>query len=123
MLLPPARQHLDTRAAFAYEGGSVPLPREQAEGIESLARRVVDCVPGLQGYFGLDVVCTPTGVQLIEINPRLTTSYIGLRQLARGNLMACLLELMQGQSPNPLAWKDQLCIRFFPDGSHLETTS
>lgn len=35
---------------------------------------------------------------LIEINPRLTTSYVGLRQIAKSNLAAAMVNVAIGRS-------------------------
>ena len=35
---------------------------------------------------------------VIEVNPRLTTSYVGLRKLVRENLAAAMLAAAQGQA-------------------------
>ena len=35
-------------------------------------------VPGLKGYVGIDMVLSDDECYVIEINPRLTTSYLGL---------------------------------------------
>jgi predicted ATP-grasp superfamily ATP-dependent carboligase len=43
-------------------------------------------VPGLSGYIGMDILIADEGCYRIEINPRLTTSYIGLRQVVNINL-------------------------------------
>ena len=37
------------------------------------------------------------GDAVIEINPRLTTSYVGLRALAHGNLAEAMMELAAGR--------------------------
>jgi tyramine---L-glutamate ligase len=47
--------------------------------LTSLAERVATAIPGLRGYFGIDWVRTVAGPLVIEINPRLTTSYAGLK--------------------------------------------
>jgi tyramine---L-glutamate ligase len=47
--------------------------------LASLAERVAAAIPGLRGYFGIDWVQTAAGPRVIEINPRLTTSYAGLK--------------------------------------------
>ena len=44
-----------------------------------LAQSVVDAIPGLDGYFGVDLVMTSDGPSVVDVNPRLTTSYAGLR--------------------------------------------
>jgi len=49
-----------------------------------LALRVARVLPGLRGYVGCDLVATPQGPVVIEVNPRLTSAYVGLsRRLAR----------------------------------------
>ena len=49
-------------------------------------------MPGLSGYVGVDVVLGNDGRDwAIEINPRLTTSYVGLRALAGFNLAEAML--------------------------------
>ncbi len=45
-----------------------------------LARKITDAVPGLRGFVGVDLILTDAGPVVIEINPRLTTSYAGLHE-------------------------------------------
>jgi predicted ATP-grasp superfamily ATP-dependent carboligase len=71
---------------FHYLGGSVPLEHGLKQVALEAARRAASLVPGLKGYVGVDVVLTEDQCQLIEINPRLTTSYVGLRQVININL-------------------------------------
>jgi predicted ATP-grasp superfamily ATP-dependent carboligase len=56
-----------------------------------LARAVAEAVPGLEGYFGVDLVVGASGATVIEINPRLTTSYAGLRRARSINVAARVL--------------------------------
>ena len=75
---------------FAYDGGvaSWPHPR-RAEACE-LAQRAVALVPGLRGYVGVDLVFGEETCWLIEINPRVTTSYVGLRRVVGLNMAAAI---------------------------------
>ena len=75
---------------FAYDGGvaSWPHPR-RAEACE-VAQRAVGLVPGLRGYVGVDLVIGEQTCWLIEINPRPTTSYVGLRRVVGLNLAAAI---------------------------------
>jgi predicted ATP-grasp superfamily ATP-dependent carboligase len=82
---------------FHYRGGRVPLTEPLASRALSLARKAVDCVPGLFGYVGVDLVLGDAGDWVIEINPRLTTSYLGLRQLAKKPLTDALLRIAKGE--------------------------
>jgi tyramine---L-glutamate ligase len=79
-------QLMESSSAFQYLGSLVPLDHPARNHAMQLASAAVRLIPGLSGYVGVDMVLTDDGAQLIEINPRLTTSYIGLRQIARVNL-------------------------------------
>jgi predicted ATP-grasp superfamily ATP-dependent carboligase len=102
----PAWQHLDS--SFRYLGGEAPIPAKLAERVQRLAQRAVECVPGLLGYVGVDVILGDaeegSGDVALEINPRLTTSYVGLRRLAQGNLAEAMLQCVQGKTPR-LTWQ------------------
>ncbi|MFJ5488564.1 ATP-grasp domain-containing protein [Hansschlegelia beijingensis] len=85
-------QHVAIRdGVFRFNGltvGAVPADRE----VNALAQRVWRAVPGLHGFFGIDLVRGPEGATVIEINPRVTTAYAGLRE-ALGSNPAGLLGL------------------------------
>ena len=61
-------------------------------------------IDGLRGYVGVDMVLGDAGDYAIEINPRLTTSYLGLRQLCQQNLAELILRLAQGETVAPPTW-------------------
>jgi predicted ATP-grasp superfamily ATP-dependent carboligase len=107
--LAPAAQHLSDDGHFHYLGGQAPLPEPLAGRAVRVARRAVDAVPGLGGYVGVDVVlgeaADGTGDRVIEINPRLTTSYVGLRALAADNLMELLLRVARGEPTAEPRWR------------------
>ncbi|EIJ43256.1 putative ATP-utilizing enzyme (ATP-grasp superfamily) [Beggiatoa alba B18LD] len=60
---------------------------------------LLDClcsaITGLWGWIGIDVIITETGYAIIEINPRLTTSYAGLGKSLQANPLFLLLQLSQ----------------------------
>jgi len=67
-----------------------------------LATRIAAAVPGLWGYVGVDLVLAEGGPVVLEINPRLTTSYCGLRSALGTNVAACALDLLAtGSAPPP----------------------
>jgi predicted ATP-grasp superfamily ATP-dependent carboligase len=113
-------QELSQDGRFHYLGGSLPLPSTLAVRSRRLARRAVEAVEGLQGYVGVDLVlgepADGSEDQVIEINPRLTTSYVGLRALAATNLAEAMLCLAEGEAVPPVVWKDG-AVRFRADGT------
>jgi tyramine---L-glutamate ligase len=105
--LKPARQHLSADGRFRYQGGSLPLPLPLAGRAVRLAERAVAAVPGLRGYVGVDLVLGEDGRDwVIEINSRLTTSYVGLRELAQDNLAEVMLRVVAGEWIDPLRWRE-----------------
>ncbi|MFN8647016.1 MAG: ATP-grasp domain-containing protein [Gemmatimonadales bacterium] len=58
-----------------------------------LGGQVVAAIPGLAGYVGVDLLATPAGPVVVEVNPRLTTSACALRAAVGINLAALVLGL------------------------------
>jgi predicted ATP-grasp superfamily ATP-dependent carboligase len=116
----PAAQELSADGRFYYLGGTLPLPPALADRAVRLARRAVTAVPGLRGYVGVDLVLGDasdgSGDWVIEINPRLTTSYVGLRALAQTNLAEALLRVARGETQPALTWRPGV-VRFRADGA------
>lgn len=115
--LAPVFQHVSRTSNFRYTGGELPLPPALADRAGTLAGRAVEGVPGLRGYVGVDLVLGEDGSRdaAIELNPRLTTSYVGLRRLAESNLAELWLDVVRGSRPGPVRWKPGR-VRFTPDG-------
>ena len=61
-----------------------------------LARGVAAAMPGLWGLVGVDFIVSEHGPLLLEINPRLTTSYLGLKDSLGENPAALVLDLIDG---------------------------
>lgn len=57
-----------------------------------LADAIFQAIPGLQGFVGVDFIFSDKGPVVIEINPRLTTSYAGLRASLGYNPAGLLLQ-------------------------------
>ena len=86
------RQFIEVGVPFRYQGSEVPFTCDKHQAAVELAKRAVTLVPGLKGYIGVDILITTEGCYLIEINPRLTTSYIGLRSVVNINLAEAIWE-------------------------------
>jgi len=119
LALPAARQHLSADGRFHYQGGCLPLPAEEDQRVRRLALQAVRPVKGLRGYVGVDLVLGEaedgSEDRAIEINPRLTTSYVGLRALADFNLAAALLAVLSGAPVPDGPWRSGP-IQFRADG-------
>ena len=67
----------------------------QRDGCAALGAAIARAIPGLWGYVGVDLICTDHGPQVLEINPRLTVSYAGLRAALKINPAALVLRLLR----------------------------
>jgi predicted ATP-grasp superfamily ATP-dependent carboligase len=112
----PCAQHLSTDGRFQFQGGRLPIEPHLAERAIRIATAAVLCVPGLAGYVGVDVILGDDGRDwAIEINPRLTTSYVGLRALANFNIAEAMLAAVRGESLPTMEWHAGP-IQFTPNG-------
>jgi tyramine---L-glutamate ligase len=110
----PTFQLLSTDGRFRYLGGTLPIMPEYAERAVTLGRQAIACVPGLFGYVGVDLVLGERDMA-IEINPRLTTSYVGLRAAAETNLAGAMLDVCEGRHVD-VKWKPG-AVNFAADGT------
>lgn len=103
--LAPCNQRITTDGTFGYLGGSLPLAPPLQARASSLALAVLQALPTARGYIGVDMVLGEevdgSADYVIEVNPRYTTSYVGLRAATDTNLADLLLRVTQGESVEP----------------------
>jgi predicted ATP-grasp superfamily ATP-dependent carboligase len=86
---------------IAYLGGTTPW-RDSGAEVEAVARRAVaaflEAAPGVRGYVGVDLVLASEGPVVIEINPRLTSSYLGWRRVHGTALASLMVAAAEGRA-------------------------
>jgi predicted ATP-grasp superfamily ATP-dependent carboligase len=92
-------QRISATSGFSYRGGRTPLDHPLAQAAVDAAMRTCRALPGLRGYVGVDLVLTDAGPVVIEVNPRLTTAYLGLRAALDENVAAMALAACDGSLP------------------------
>lgn len=101
LFLPPCEQILSRDGRFNYRGGAIVSQPALAERGALLARRTLESLPPALGFVGVDMVLgdDPSGGQdfVIEVNPRLTTSYVGLRKATADNIAYAMLQIAFGR--------------------------
>jgi len=78
-------------AASTYNGGQVPFDNLLKREAFAAAEKAVKAFQGLRGYVGVDLVLTEKEAVVMEVNPRLTVSYVGLRKVAGFNLAQAII--------------------------------
>ena len=97
---------------FVYLGGSIPadIPLVTEIALRKLVLSACATIPGLSGPIGFDLLlpeADPSQPLIVEINPRLTTSYVGYRQLSANNLAERWLRvagLLPNSNPSSPSW-------------------
>jgi predicted ATP-grasp superfamily ATP-dependent carboligase len=101
-LLSINRQHVqvDEQGTVEFAGveaAAVDPAGERGAALAKLAAVVARALPGLRGYAGVDLVWSPgRGPVVIEVNPRLTTAYVGLSAKLGFNVAQHLLATLPG---------------------------
>lgn len=106
-------QYIYTDNGITYGGGTVHIDHRTRSAAFEAVTDIHRALPGLRGYFGVDLVLTRSGPVFIEVNPRLTTSYIGLRRAFSANLAGAILSSCVGQLPT--LPRPSGPVRFFTD--------
>jgi predicted ATP-grasp superfamily ATP-dependent carboligase len=100
--LPACEQSISSDGRFAYRGGRVLSDERLHERARRLAGPALSAMPPANGFVGIDLILgrAISGQDdfVIEVNPRLTTSYVGLRKWLATNLAEAMLSMVQGRS-------------------------
>ncbi|WNB74254.1 ATP-grasp domain-containing protein [Methylomonas koyamae] len=83
---------------FSLHGCLVNIHQQREADYRHLVGRIAEALPGLWGYAGIDLIETGESAALVlEINPRLTSSYVGIGQATGINVAEQVLRLRQGE--------------------------
>jgi len=128
-ILPPGQQQIvQDGLRLEYRGGQIPCADELLSAAMETAQNLTRVLGPFSGYLGADLVVSHddagvTQAHVIEINPRLCTSYVGYRAVAEENLARHLLApslwetgLNPSHPSQPLSWK-KTTVRFDSAGN------
>ncbi|ABS55438.1 protein of unknown function DUF201 [Methanoregula boonei 6A8] len=88
---------LNPDGEFAYAGGETPVhPPREAEILDAAVKAAT--VLGCQGYCGVDVIVGDK-VYVVDVNPRITTSLVGIAACMKEEIAELLVAASQGNAP------------------------
>lgn len=117
LALTPCEQHL--AADFTYLGGRLPLADPRwSDRARHLALRAVDAIGPFTGYVGVDLLLAGDDQpaekdMVVEVNPRLTTSYVGLSRHSHGQVAQAMIDVARGK---PARWDSSVEVWFTASG-------
>ena len=127
IILPPARQDIQLNdGEVSYHGGQIPCEPAIASRITPVAEKIAVALGAFHGYVGADLLVdlslpddSEGSVRVVEVNPRLCTSYVGYQALAEDNLAAWILQQHNGRA---IRWKPGV-VTFSANGKiHYRST-
>lgn len=98
------QQHISIQKGnFQLNACLVNLPIEESKIYHDLVNHIAQNISGLWGYVGIDIILPVLNQPLVlEINPRLTTSYAGIGQALGINTASIILDMIEN---NPVIKK------------------
>ncbi len=81
---------------FSYLGSTINYNFPEKNKLNQLTKLIKEKYPNLNGYFGVDFIYNEKGIYLLEINPRITSSYIGLAKIS--NPAKIILDLAKNKN-------------------------
>ncbi len=117
---------------FCFKNGKGKLTELVVNGMQEqwiqfnkIAQKIAIADTGLFGYIGIDLIVPEDGVGsesvpvVVEINPRLTTSYVGLRQSLSLNPAELILSIWQNGTIPEVHKKQFLPVNLFLEGANV----
>ena len=87
----------------SYFVGNVVPYKECEEIIASAALKTIRALGFVKGFFGVDIVLKDKDPYVIEVNPRMTTSYLALREVSSSNVLDMIVKAYYNElDPKPL---------------------
>ena len=99
------------KESSSYDGGCLPFEHPSKQKAYNIAQRVVETFSGLLGYVGVDLILSKDKIFVIDVNPRLTTSYTGLRQVADFNIAQAAVDaIVKEELPKKIQTRGVACF-------------
>jgi len=92
VVLGVCRQEIDLDLRMRHKGVAYSPRYENLRRVEAVVEMVRGLVPGLSGYWGMDFIDDGCELTLVEINPRLTSSYPVYSAECGFNIASAVLE-------------------------------
>ncbi|MHC1627616.1 MAG: ATP-grasp domain-containing protein [Candidatus Nezhaarchaeales archaeon] len=75
----------------SYIGNVVPYEESKDLAI-SMALKTIKSLGHVKGFFGVDMILKDHELYVVEVNPRLTTSYLALREISASNILEIMVK-------------------------------
>ena len=95
---------------FRLHGCVVNAVRRQHREFQALIDSIAMAIPGLWGYVGIDLIMVGKAIYVLEINPRLTTSYAGISAALKINVAQQVVAMARFETLQIPSDRGQTCM-------------
>ncbi len=105
-----------------YGGGKVPYKHTLSELAQQTAKNVIESIGEIRGFVGVDMILDDKRnmVYIVEINSRVTTGYVALRQIINFNLGEAIIDTLHGKLPSYITLNGT--VNFYKEGKNLRVS-
>jgi len=82
-----------------YHGGETPVDHPRKQEMYDVASKVIATL-GCTGYVGIDMIVTPDRIVVVDVNPRPTTSIVGIAACMEEEIAQVILDASYGKAPD-----------------------
>lgn len=90
---------------ITYLGCKSPINDEKEEELHVMTKEIINDIPGLSGFIGIDYIIDNDKIYFVEINSRITTPYIILSRNCNVNLTKYLIESVVNHRNDNISFK------------------
>jgi predicted ATP-grasp superfamily ATP-dependent carboligase len=89
-----------------FVGCISPIEHHLKDEIFKISENIIRSIPGLKGFVGIDFIIKEDDIFFIEVNSRITTPYIILKNMCNQNLTESIINLLVYGKRTKLTFKD-----------------
>ena len=90
-----------------YIGCETPIKHPLEKEIIEISNIIVNSIPGLKGFIGIDYIIQKEKIVFVEINSRITTPYIVLQKICNQNLTNGIIDYVINNKTVELTFEKQ----------------
>lgn len=95
-----------------YCGCKTPIKHPFEKRLNQISRTIIQSIPGLKGFVGIDYIIQNNNIYFVEINSRITTPYIVLQKNCKENLTGSIIDYVLND-------RDSISLTFEKQGKFI----
>lgn len=90
-----------------YVGCVTPIEHPYKKELYSLSKKIIKNIPGLKGFVGIDYIICEDKIYFVEVNARITTPFIVLKEKCNENLTEKIINMIVNKKREEITFKEK----------------